>query len=179
MTTALWLLLAQGALGAFDTIYYHEWRAHLAAGGKHARPELVLHAVRDFIYALLFGTLGIIAWQGVWAIFLLLLIAAEIGITVADFIVEDKVRAPLGGVFSGERATHTLMAIIYGGMLAHLLPVVLQDAGLETGFVRRTATPELKIALLVMSAGVFASGVRDLCAAANVRGSAWPWAQWH
>jgi hypothetical protein len=29
MTIALWLLAIQGVIGAFDTIYYHEWRARL------------------------------------------------------------------------------------------------------------------------------------------------------
>ena len=33
MTTALWLLAIQGAMGAFDTLYYHEWRARLPAAG--------------------------------------------------------------------------------------------------------------------------------------------------
>ena len=32
MNTVLWLLAVQGALGAFDTLYYHEWRARLPAG---------------------------------------------------------------------------------------------------------------------------------------------------
>ena len=31
MTTALWLLAIQGLIGAFDTLYFHEWRARLPA----------------------------------------------------------------------------------------------------------------------------------------------------
>ena len=31
MATALWLLAIQGAVGAFDTLYFHEWRARLPA----------------------------------------------------------------------------------------------------------------------------------------------------
>jgi hypothetical protein len=27
LTTALWLLAIQRAIGAFDTVYFHEWRA--------------------------------------------------------------------------------------------------------------------------------------------------------
>ena len=45
-----------------------------------------------------------------------LLLATEVRITLAGFIVEDKVRRPLGGLLPGERATHTIMAIIYGAM---------------------------------------------------------------
>ena len=55
MIWALWLLAIQGALGAFDTIYYHEFRARLPGGVPGTAPELRLHGVRDLIYAVLFG----------------------------------------------------------------------------------------------------------------------------
>ena len=47
MTTALQVLLLLGALGALDTLYYHEWRLRLPET-KSARRELRLHASRDF-----------------------------------------------------------------------------------------------------------------------------------
>jgi hypothetical protein len=47
MTTALWLLAIQGIIGAFDTLYYHEWRAHLPVGGPGTAPELKLHAAPE------------------------------------------------------------------------------------------------------------------------------------
>jgi hypothetical protein len=37
-----------GIIGAFDTFYYHEWRARLPARGRRAAAELKLHAARDF-----------------------------------------------------------------------------------------------------------------------------------
>jgi hypothetical protein len=40
MTTALWLMAIQGAIGAFDTLYYHEWRARLPARGRQAYGSL-------------------------------------------------------------------------------------------------------------------------------------------
>ena len=61
------------------------------------------------------------------------LIFAEIFITLADFVVEDKVRASIGGVFPGERVGHAIMAIVYGAVLAHLLPILIADAQSETG----------------------------------------------
>jgi hypothetical protein len=122
MTVVLWLLAVQGAIGAFDTLYFHEWRARLPAGGAQTRDELLLHGARSCIYAVVFGTLPFLAWQGAWAGVLALLLLLEILITLADFIVEDRVRQPLGGVFAGERVTHTIMGIIYGAMLANLLP---------------------------------------------------------
>jgi len=65
MSTALWLLAVQGALGALDTLYYHEWRLRLPET-KSARRELRLHASRDFAYAIVFGSLA-------WAIYTVLL----------------------------------------------------------------------------------------------------------
>ena len=36
MTVALWLLALQGAIGAFDTVYYHEWRAASRLSATHS-----------------------------------------------------------------------------------------------------------------------------------------------
>lgn len=49
MTTALTLFFIQGCLGAFDTLWYHEFKLRLPHAPK-ARRELSLHAFRDFIY---------------------------------------------------------------------------------------------------------------------------------
>lgn len=177
MSTVLWLLAIQGALGAFDTLYYHEWRARLPAGVPGTRPELLLHAARDFLYALLFGSLPWVQWRGAWAGVLALVIAAEVVITLADFVVEDRVRQPLGGVFPGERCMHTVMAILYGAVLAHLVPEVLAWGRLPSGFaVSPVPVPEaLRWTLTLMAAGVLGSGVRDLYAAFGLPGGRWPW----
>jgi len=174
---ALWLFVAQGVLGAFDTLYYHEWRARLPAGLPGTRPELLLHASRDFLYALLFGSLPWVAWRGAWAAVLGLVIATEIGITLADFVIEDRVRKPLGGVFPGERCMHTVMAILYGAVLAHLVPVLLEAGQLPTGLVLEPApVPDaLRGVLSLMAVGVLGSGVRDLYAALGLPGGHWPW----
>ena len=58
MKTAIWLLFVQALLGAFDTLYYHEYRLRLPHG--HASgTELRLHAARDFAYAVIIGSLGL------------------------------------------------------------------------------------------------------------------------
>lgn len=167
MNTALWLLAFQGALGAFDTLYYHEWRARLPAGGEATRDELRLHAARDFIYAVVFGTLPFLAWRGGWALVLAALLLAEVVITLRDFVVEDRVRRPLGGVYAGERVTHALMGIIYGAFLACLFPTL---RGWWLAPTSLAPTPEaaprvLRWALAAMALGVFLSGVRptSLC----------------
>jgi len=177
MTLILSLLVIQGLFGAFDTLYYHEWRARLPGLGAQVAPELKLHAGRDFIYALIFGTLPWIAWQGYWAGVLVALLAAEIVITLADFVIEDQVRKPLGGVFPGERVTHALMGIIYGAMLAYLIPVIGQWWQLETNLLPApySTPPALRWFLTLMAVGLVLSGARDLCAAYELPHSGWPW----
>ncbi len=177
MTTTLKLLVVLAFLGAFDTLYYHEWRARLPALGPAARSELQLHALRDFVYAILFGALPWLAWQGWYLVPLVALFITEIILTLWDFVVEDWVRKPLGGVYPGERVMHGIMGIVYGAVLAYLVPTLRAWWPRPTGLT--IASPPASIILgsilAVMAIGVLLSGVRDLCAAAGMRGSAWPW----
>lgn len=177
MNVVLSLLVIQGMIGAFDTLYFHEWRARLPGRVPHAAPELRLHALRDFLYAILFGTLPWFTWQGWYVAALAGILLAETVLTMADFVVEIRVRKPLGDVFAGERLTHAVMGITYGAMVAHLLPEMwglwsrpteLADAGNEV--------PEgLRWLLTGMALGVFLSGIRDLYAALGLPGGSWPW----
>jgi hypothetical protein len=178
MTTPLTLLAVQGAIGAFDTLYYHEWRAQLPGRGPSAAPELRLHALRDFLYAVLFGTLPWLAWQGLWVVLLLSVFAAEIVLTLSDFVVEIRVRKLLGDVYAGERVTHAVMGILYGAMVATLLPLLWDGWSRPTQFVATpAAVPEwLRWLLTLMAVGVFLSGVRDLYAALGLPHGNWPWA---
>jgi hypothetical protein len=176
MTTALWLMAIQGVIGAFDTLYYHEWRARLPARGRQAAPELALHALRDFLYAVLFGTLPWLAWQGLWVAGLAAVLSAEIVLTMTDFVVEIRVRKPLGDVYAGERVTHAVMGIIYGVMAANLLPVMGDWWLRPTAIVAAPATSEaIRWGLSAMAVGVFVSGLRDLYAALGMPHGGWPW----
>jgi len=177
MNVALWLLAVLGVIGAFDTFYYHEWRARLPAQGAQSAPELKLHAARDFFYAVLFGTLPWLAWHGWWALVLAAVIVIEIVLTLWDFIVEIAVRKPLGDVYAGERVTHAVMGIIYGAMVGWLAPVMWRWWHLPTALVaERPDVPGPLIgALLLMAAGVFLSGVRDFYAALGLPYGNWPW----
>ena len=115
MSVALWLLAIQGVIGAFDTLYYHEWRARLPARGAQSAPELKLHAARDFFYAVLFGTLPWLAWHGVWALVLAGVLVAEIVLTLTDFVVEitaRKVLGPIGMVWLIWRGTWPASAVV-------------------------------------------------------------------
>jgi uncharacterized protein len=161
MRTAIWLLLIQASLGAFDTLYYHEYRLKLAQSA-HTRVELRLHASRDLAYAIIIGSLGFVTWHGAftWVLFALLL--AEIGITLWDFIEEDKIRR----LPAGERAMHAIMGIVYGAFLAFLIPQMIGWARLATGFGASYHGFPAWL-LLVLAAGVFASGIRDALASAR------------
>jgi hypothetical protein len=158
MRTAIWLLLVQASLGAFDTLYYHEYKLKLPTG-LHTRLELRLHAARDFAYAIIIGSLGFVTWNGVLAWVLLGLLLAEIVITLWDFIEEDRIRR----LPPGERAMHAIMGIVYGAFLAFLLPEMIRWSTLAPGFGASYHGFPAWL-LLGLAAGVFVSGVRDLTA---------------
>jgi hypothetical protein len=177
MIVALWLLAIQGVIGAFDTLYYHEWRARLPAHGAQSASELKLHAARDAFYAVLFAALPWLAWHGRWVLALAGVLVAEIVLTLTDFVVEITVRKPLGDVYGGERVTHAVMGILYGAMIAMLIPVMAGWWSLPTALV--VAPPEipgaLRWGLVMMAVGVFVSGARDLYAAYELPYGGWPW----
>ncbi len=177
MTTVLYLLVIVAILGAADTLYFHEWRAKLPGLGKAARDELQLHAYRDFVYAILFGTLPWIAWQGLWAAVLTALLITETVLAMWDFVVEDWIRKPLGGVYPGERIMHGIMGIVFGAMLAMIVPVLMDwwRAPIGLWLAPVAVYPLLRQIMIVMAIGVLLSGIRDFCAAYEVPGSAWPW----
>jgi hypothetical protein len=177
MIIAMYLLGLQGLIGAFDTLFYHEWKARLPARGRRAAPELFLHAARDFLYGVLFCTLPWAAWKGAWTSVLLGVIVAEIILTLWDFVVEIAVRKDLGDVYAGERVTHAIMGIMYGAMLASLAPTLNSWWASSTGLVIEPASiPEwMRIVVSAMGVGVVLSGLRDLYAALGCPGGGWPW----
>jgi hypothetical protein len=178
MKVVLFLLGFQGLVGAFDTLYYHEWKARLPARGGLASRELALHAARDFLYTILFCTLPWLSWSGAWTLALLAVFVAEIVLTLWDFVVEIAVRKDLGDVYAGERVTHAIMGILYGAMLATLVPTLVSWWQSRTGLIFQPVPIPgwIRIALTAMGVAVMLSGFRDLCAALGLRGSAWPWA---
>ena len=123
-TTILILFLIQGAMGAADTLWHHELGAQLTTRPS-ARIELGLHAAREAIYAVVFLTLGWVAWRGAWALLLALLMAVEVVITLTDFLEEDRTRR----LAPSERVLHALMAIGFGVILAALAPAAAPSPG--------------------------------------------------
>jgi len=161
MRAAIWLLFTQALLGAFDTLYYHEYRLRLPHGDATVT-ELRLHAARDFVYAVIIGSLGFLTWNGACAWLLAALLFVEIVITLWDFIEEDRIRT----LPSGERAMHAIMGIVYGAFLANLLPELwlwsARPSGLGGAYHGFPAW-----ILSGLAAGVFVSGIRDLAASSR------------
>ena len=162
MNAVFAILSVQALIGAFDNLWHHELEAKLP---QHisARYELVLHASREAIYAVLFLGLAWVRWEGAWAWVLAGLLAVEIIITLADFIEEDLTRR----LPKLERVLHTILAVSYGAFVAALAPEMRRWAAAPTdlpavdhGWVSWLFT--------LYAAGVFAWSVRNWIAVAKL-----------
>lgn len=169
MEIPLLIMVVQGCLGAFDTIYYHEYVCQLPVHGPKVKGELRLHALRDFVYGLLFLSLPMVKWNGLLTVLLCLLILLEICITIWDFNIEAVERLSIGGIANTERGLHLIMAVIYGIFLAHLAPHLWSWFHQPTGFEWQLGISNwIRMLCVVMGAGVILSGLRDLLAAHGV-----------
>lgn len=150
-------------MGAFDTIVYHELLARLPATPT-AWSELRLHALRDFVYGVLFASLAWLEPHGWLVLPLVLLLATEITITLSDFLVEDRTRK----LPAGERSMHAIMGITYGIFVALLFPQAVAWAQAPTGF-GAASYGWLSWILTAFALGVVSSGVRDYVASCALR----------
>lgn len=157
MTTLLWSLFAfQLFMGAFDTLYHHEFKERLAWRISQQK-EIRLHGIRNFFYAVLFAAFGLFAPHGAFAIALVIILAIEVIITLLDFVEEDKSRKLPGT----ERVLHTVMALNYGAILILLIPILLELSKLPT----RLAPVDHGIwrwMMCISALAVFIFGIRDL-----------------
>ncbi len=119
-----------------------------------------LHAWRDCAYFVLFASLAWLQPHGWLVLPLALLLATEIAITLADFIVEDGTRK----LPAGERSMHAIMGITYGIFVALLFPQVAGWVQSPTGFAA-ASYGWLSWLLTVFALGVIGSGIRDFIAA--------------
>jgi uncharacterized protein len=159
MTPLLWSLIAvQIAMGAFDTFYHHELTERLAWRASQRR-ELQLHGLRNALYAFLFLVLGWLELHGIWAMLVIAVLAAEVVITLMDFVEEDLSRK----LPASERINHTLLAINYGAILMLLLPILIVWA-VEPAGIKPAHQGWLGIAAAAAAAGAGLFGLRDLAA---------------
>ena len=158
-STLLWTLISiQIFMGAFDTLYHHEFTERLAWRPSQSH-ELKLHAVRNFFYAFIFVILGWFEVYGWLAYGLIFILAIEVVITLMDFVEEDVSRR----LPATERINHTLLALNYGAILVLVMPMLLDWAQQNTGFVSTHYGLRSYFALL-SALGVAVFGWRDLLA---------------
>ena len=160
MTGTLWtFVLIQMVLGLTDTLVHHEGTERLAWRPSQRR-ELQLHGVRNLLYAVLFLALGWFQPNGLFAIGLLALLAVELGITLWDFVEEDRTRK----LPWTEGVLHTVLTLNYGVILAMLVPLLLGWSALPST-LPRSEQGWLGWLCLLAATGVALSGLRDLAAA--------------
>ena len=159
MTSLLWTLIAiQIVMGVFDTFYHHELTERLAWRPSQ-RYELQLHSLRNMLYAFLFLVLGWLEVHGLFAMFIIAVLVAEIVITLMDFVEEDMSRK----LPASERINHTLLAINYGAILVLLLPVLIGWAMQPTG-IKSAYAGLLSIVAAASAIGAALCGLRDFAA---------------
>jgi len=162
MSVAFTLITIQAVLGGIDNLWHHEITERLPAR-RAAAGELTLHAVREFLYTLLFLGLAWFRWQGYWAFLIAAVFALEIVVTLADFLVEDKTRR----LPAFERILHTVLALNYGVLLAALAPVLIAWSKLPSEVVR--SSHAFSWIFTVFGIGVFAWCLRNAIAVLNLR----------
>ncbi len=166
MTAVFAILSVQALIGAFDNLWHHELEARLPQRIS-ARYELMLHAAREGIYAVLFLGLAWVRWEGAWAWVLAGLLAAEVVITLADFIEEDLTRR----LPKLERVLHSILAVSYGCFVAALAPEMMAWAAAPTA-LPFAGHGWLSLLFTLYAAGVLAWSVRNWVAVARLHRTA-------
>ena len=155
------LLLAHAGLGAFDTFVNHEWRERLPAQ-PWAGAELTTHAARSLMFAIIFAGVAWLEWHGAWGWAMLGVMVAEVGVTLADSVLEDRTRR-LSRV---ERTNHMLLMLNTGAYMGFFaLQVGARWHALPAGIVPAAHPPLLAWSLTACAAAVLAWAVRDGVAA--------------
>jgi uncharacterized protein (TIGR01777 family) len=168
MKLILSLLAAQTLLGAIDTFWNHEYKERLPAR-RGARHEQALHAVREGIYVFLFLALAWREWHGAWALAIAGTLLLEFAITGWDFVVEDRTRR----LSAFERLLHTVLTMMFGVILALLVPVLLAWYA-QPGAVIPVDHGVYSVVLTFAAAGMALWGLRDgLAALRHFRPAEW------
>ena len=153
------LLLIQIVMGAFDSIYHHELTERLPWRSSQQH-ELALHAIRNLLYAAVFILIGWFETHGAWASVLIAILAAEVIITLLDFVEEDLSRS----LPASERINHTLLALNYGAILCLLVPQLLRWSN-DATVLKFTFHGFWSVLTAVSALAVVGAGLRDVFAA--------------
>ena len=161
-----WLLVAQGVVGGFDTLYNHELVERLPHRPE-AHAEIGLHAAREAIYAALFAGLAWLAFEGAAAWIVAALVVAEVIVTTRDELVENRIRV----LPQNERVAHLLLTLNLGVIIALLVPQLVDWSGRPTALapIERGVTSWL---LSALAAASIAWSMRDAAAWRRLRRAA-------
>jgi uncharacterized protein len=162
MLVAFTLITLQALLGGIDNLWHHEITERLPAR-RAAAGELSLHSLREFLYAFIFLGLAWFRWQGHWAYVIASVLALEILVTLADFVIEDKTRH----LPAFERILHTVLAINYGAVLAVLVPILVAWSKLPPGVPRTSHV--FSWPFTVFGVGLVAWSLRNAVAVLSLR----------
>jgi putative Mn2+ efflux pump MntP len=160
------LLVVQGALGAFDTMLNHEWIERLAHRPQ-ARTEIGIHSIREAIYGNLFAGLAWFEWHGAFAIWIAALLFGEVGITAWDEFIENKTRM----LPQNERVLHVFLTINLGLIIAVLVPRLLEWISLSNG-LKAVSYGALSWVLSAFALASIGWSARDFFAWRRLRGAA-------
>ena len=128
METILILLSIQGFIGAYDSIYHHEFKERLSLKVS-ARNELKIHSIRSSLYSIIFLSFGWLQWQGWLAVAFAAILVVELLLTLWDFVEEDRSR----DLPATERVTHTILGLNFGAILALLAPELIHWFNSDSG----------------------------------------------
>ncbi len=166
MLTACTLLLAMGLLGAFDIAYFHHHQAKLSARPE-SRTEGWLHVARGVVYAAQFAIVPNLRFAGLWYAVFGLLFVVDIGVAIADVLVEPASRKSQGGLPPGEYLAHIVLSIMAGAYLRSLVLETAPWASLPSGISFAPAAPSwLRAVLGLMSAGCLSVAAMEAIALA-------------
>jgi hypothetical protein len=166
METPTIILFVLGCLGGADILLFHSV-AHGIRSHPDSAKELITHSLRGPTYAALFVLIPNFQLRGWFAWGLLALFVFDVGISIADFALEQNSRRVLGGLPGGEYVLHMLMAMVFGALVT---TVIHESAGTLLAPTRLLYAPAavpavLRMTLLVMAVLVLVSGVQDAIAA--------------
>ena len=164
MYTILWIFITlQIIMGGTDTLFHHELTEKLAWRPKQTH-ELLLHAIRNIFYAVIFFGLATVQPGGLWAYGIIAALLLEFMITLRDFVEEDLTRKlPIS-----ERLLHTVLTANYGVVLALLIPV-LWTWGKEPTGLTGVWHNYWSVFLIFGAVVVFILGLRDFHATARLK----------
>lgn len=162
MKIVLYLLIWQGAVGAYDALRNHEWKENLP-NRPAAATEQFIHGARELLLACLFIGLAWFEWKGAMAWVIIALLAAEIALTGWDYIVEDKTRI----LSPNETILHLMLSMGGGACVALLIPELLQWSVLPDG-LNLTGYGIASWVLTLSGAGAFIWSIRDFRSAARL-----------